>query len=104
MFYEPDKRNHGLRYNPLKALIVPRPIAWISTLDTGGCANVAPYSQFNLVASEPACVMFASSLRDDGTAKDSRYWAEESGDFVVNLATYEFRNDINRTSAVLQRG
>jgi flavin reductase (DIM6/NTAB) family NADH-FMN oxidoreductase RutF len=48
--------------------------------------------------------MFASSLRDDGTAKDSRYCAEATGDFVVNLATYEHRNEINQTSAVLPRG
>ena len=104
MFYEPDKRNHGFQYNPLKALIVPRPIAWISTIGSEGRPNLAPYSQFNLVASEPACVMFASSLRDDGGAKDSRHWAETTGDFVVNLATYEFRHEINRTSAVLPRG
>jgi flavin reductase (DIM6/NTAB) family NADH-FMN oxidoreductase RutF len=104
MFYEPDNRNHGLKYSPLKALVVPRPIAWISTLDGDGRPNLAPHSQFNLVASEPACVMFASSLRDDGSAKDSRYWAERTGDFFVNLATYEFRDEINRTSAMFPRG
>ena len=49
-------------------------------------------------------MLFASSQRDDGTAKDSRYCAEATGDFVVNLATYEYRNEINRTSAVLPRG
>ena len=48
--------------------------------------------------------MFASSLRDDASAKDSRYCAELTGDFVVNLATYEFREEINKTSAVLPRG
>jgi flavin reductase (DIM6/NTAB) family NADH-FMN oxidoreductase RutF len=104
MFYEPDKRDHGLKYNPFKALVVPRPIGWISSVDLEGQPNLAPYSQFNMVASEPPCVMFASSLRDDATAKDSRYYAELSGDFVVNLATYEFRDEINRTSAVLPRG
>ena len=104
MFYEPDKRNHGLKYNPFKALIVPRPIGWISSVDPEGRPNLAPYSQFNMVASEPPCVMFASSLRDDASAKDSRYCAELTGDFVVNLATYEFREEINKTSAVLPRG
>jgi flavin reductase (DIM6/NTAB) family NADH-FMN oxidoreductase RutF len=104
MFYEPDKRNHGLKFNPFKALVVPRPIAWISSIDLEGRPNLAPYSQFNIAANEPPCVMFASSQRDDGTAKDSRYCAETTGDFVVNLATYEHRDEINQTSAVLPRG
>ena len=101
MFYEPDKRNHGLRYNPFKALVVPRPIGWISSVDLEGRPNLAPYSMFNAVASEPPCVMFASSLREGGDAKDSRYCAEATGDFVVNLATYEWRAEINTTSATL---
>ncbi len=104
MFYEPDKRNHGLRYNPFKALVVPRPIGWISSVDLEGRPNLAPYSMFNAVASEPPCVMFASSLREGGDAKDSRYCAEATGDFVVNLATYEWRAEINTTSATLPRG
>jgi len=104
VFYEPDKRNHGLRYNPFKALVVPRPIGWISSVDLEGRPNLAPYSMFNAVASEPPCVMFASSLREGGDAKDSRYCAEATGDFVVNLATYEWRAEINTTSATLPRG
>ncbi len=104
MFYEPDKRNHGLKYNPFKALVAPRPIGWISTVDADGGANLAPYSMFNAAATEPPCVMFASSARDDGSAKDSRYGAEETGGFVVNLATYDTREAMNRTSAVLPRG
>ncbi len=104
MFYEPDKRNHGLKHNPFKALIVPRPIGWISSVDAEGRPNLAPYSMFNAVASDPPCVMFASSTRDDGTPKDSCHGAEASGEFVVNMATYELRDAMNRTSATLPRG
>ena len=104
MFYEPDKRNHGLKFNPFKALVVPRPIGWISSVDPEGRPNLAPYSQFNIASTEPPCVMFGSSQRDDGSAKDSRYCAEATGDFVVNLATYDHRDAINQTSAVLPRG
>jgi len=104
MFYEPDKRNHGLKHNPFKALVVPRPIGWISTVDAQGRPNLAPYSMFNAVASDPPCVMFASSSRDDGSAKDSRHGAEASGEFVVNMATYEAREAMNKTSAPLPRG
>ena len=104
MFYEPDKRNHGLKHNPFKALIVPRPIGWISLVDVEGRPNLAPYSMFNAVASDPPCVMFASSTRDDGTPKDSCHGAERSGEFVVNMATYESRDAMNKTSATLPRG
>jgi flavin reductase (DIM6/NTAB) family NADH-FMN oxidoreductase RutF len=104
VFYEPDKRNHGLKHNPFKALVVPRPIGWISSIDAEGRPNLAPYSMFNAVATEPPCVMFASSLRDDGSAKDSRYCAEATGEFVVNLATYAWREEMNKTSATLARG
>jgi flavin reductase (DIM6/NTAB) family NADH-FMN oxidoreductase RutF len=98
MFYEPDKGNHGLRFNPFKALVVPRPIGWISSLGPDGTPNLAPYSMFNAVAGDPPCVMFASSAKTDGSSKDTRHCAEATGEFVVNLATYEVRDAMNRTS------
>jgi flavin reductase (DIM6/NTAB) family NADH-FMN oxidoreductase RutF len=104
MFYQPDERNHGLKHDPFKALVVPRPIGWISSVDAQGRPNLAPYSMFNAVASDPPCVMFASSSRGDGTPKDSRHCAEASGEFVVNMATYESREAMNKTSATLPPG
>ena len=104
MFYEPDKRNHGLRYNPFKALVVPRPIGWISSVDTDGIPNLAPYSMFNAVADDPPCVMFASSTKIGGAPKDSKHCAEATGEFVVNLATYNSREPMNRSSEPLPLG
>ena len=52
MFYETSKNNHGLKYNPFKSCIIPRPIAWITTLTMDGTDNCAPYSFFNGVASD----------------------------------------------------
>ena len=52
MFYETSKNNHGLKYNPFKSCIIPRPIAWITTLTREGIDNCAPYSFFNGVASD----------------------------------------------------
>ena len=104
MFYEPDKRNYGLKYNPFKALVVPRPIGWISSIDANGTPNLAPYSMFNAVAGDPPCVMFASSTKSNGVSKDSRHCAETTGEFVVNLATYAAREPINRTSESLPLG
>lgn len=102
MFFEPAKNNHGLPHNPFKSLIVPRPIGWITTLDTGGGVNLAPYSFFNGCGSNPPMVMFASEGRtgDDGR-KDSHRNAEENGEFVCNLATWELREKMNATSATV---
>jgi flavin reductase (DIM6/NTAB) family NADH-FMN oxidoreductase RutF len=85
MYYQPDRADHGLPHDPLKALVVPRPIAWISTVDEGGRVNLAPYSFFNLVAGDPPCVMFGSTSRSDGAKKDSHRNAESSGEFVLNI-------------------
>jgi len=110
MFYEPDKRNHGLPHDPFKALVVPRPIGWISSIDREGRPNLAPYSYFNGVASDPPCVMFGPSMRPadpaakERTFKDSHRNAEHSGEFVVNLATYELREAMNVSSASLPAG
>jgi flavin reductase (DIM6/NTAB) family NADH-FMN oxidoreductase RutF len=105
MFYEPDKRNHGLPRDPFKALVVPRPIGWISTLDRDGRPNLAPYSFFNGVASDPPCVMFAASTRPKAEGqKDSHRNADATGEFVVNLATFAQREAMNLTSAGLPAG
>ena len=61
MFYETKKKNHGLKYDPFKSCIIPRPIAWITTISNNGEDNCAPYSFFNGVASDPPMVMFANN-------------------------------------------
>jgi len=105
MFYEPDKRNHGLPRDPFKALVAPRPIGWISTVDKAGRPNLAPYSFFNAVASDPPCVLFGAGMNPRGSnVKDSQRNAEETGEFVVNLVTYDLRDAMNKTSAHLAHG
>ena len=80
MFYEPDKDDHGLSFNPYKSIVVPRPIGWISTISRDGVVNLAPYSQFNNLGHDPPYVMFsANSFPQTGRRKDSvkkcdRYW------------------------------
>jgi flavin reductase (DIM6/NTAB) family NADH-FMN oxidoreductase RutF len=93
MFYEP-KNGHGLRFDPFKAIVVPRPIGWISTVDETGRPNLAPFSFFNAVASSPPCVAFAASARRTGSPKDSHRNAEATGGFVVNLATFAQREQM----------
>ena len=103
MFHEP-KNHHGLRHDPFKSLVVPRPIGWISTLDARGRPNLAPYSFFNAVSNHPPRVMFAAGGRHlDGGVKDSSINAELTGDFVCNLTTWELREAMNATSAAVPR-
>ena len=92
MFYDAIANTHGLAADPFKALVVPRPIGWISTLGKNGVVNLAPYSFFNAVSEDPHFVMFAS-----GGRKDSQRNAEETGEFVCSLATYELREAMSRT-------
>ncbi len=96
MFYEPAKKNHGLRYAPLKAIVAPRPIGWISSLGADGVANLAPYSFFNMIADTPPLVMFSSVGR-----KDSVRNIEATGEFVCNLVTLDLLEPMNATSAPL---
>jgi len=99
MFYEPDKDDHGLPFNPYKSIVVPRPIGWISTVSVDGIVNLAPYSQFNNLGYDPPYVMFsANSLPRSGRRKDSVKNATDTGEFVVNMATYELREAVNVTS------
>ena len=99
MFYEPGKTHHGLRHDPFKAIIAPRPIGWISSMSANGEINLAPYSFFNGVSSDPPMVMFASEGR-----KDSLAFVEETGEFVCNLATWDLREQVNITSGRYPRG
>lgn len=98
MFYEP-RHGHGLPHNPFNAIVLPRPIGWISTVDASGRANLAPFSFFNAVSYVPPQVLFATSgPHTAGGHKDSMRNAIATGEFVVNLATWELREAVNLTS------
>ena len=95
MFYEPDKNNHGLPFQPYKSCVVPRPIGWISTLSCDGNVNLAPYSQFNNVGFEPGYLMFSAGGQfPDGHRKDSLVNAEETGEFVYNRSSRRSQPDV----------
>lgn len=104
MFYRPEA-GHGLPYNPFKAIVAPRPIAWVSTRSTAG-DNLAPYSFFNAVAHQPPQVMFASTATkpDRKLSKDSVSQIAESGVFCVNIAPADLRDKMNASSAPLPAG
>ncbi len=104
MFYETRENNHGLESSPFNSLIIPRPIGWISSQDTQGNINLAPYSYFNAVSDNPPMVMFATvNSRSDGSVKDTIHNVETQGEFVVNMATFELREAVNLSSKLLPR-
>ena len=94
-----DANAHGLPYDPLKAIVAPRPIGWISTYDSNGVSSLAPYSFFNLVSDRPKIVMFASV-----GWKDSASHASAREAFAANLVTVTDLDRMNQSSADLPRG
>jgi len=93
--YDP-KTGHGLKHDPLNAIIAPRPIGWISTISAAGVRNLAPYSFFNAFNYRPPIIGFSST-----GWKDSVRNIEETGQFVWNLATRPLAQAVNATSATV---
>lgn len=81
-------------YQVLTASIVPRPIAWVSTVSADGVANLAPYSFFSVSSTHPPVVQFTSVTR-----KDSLRNIEATGEFVINVATEPLISTVNASSA-----
>lgn len=97
-FYQPSD-GHGLPHDPLNAIIGPRPIGWIASVDTHGKRNLAPYSFFNCFNYRPPIIGFASS-----GWKDSVQNIVETREFVWNLTTLDLASAMNETSASLAHG
>ncbi len=93
----------GLRprdtYALMTSIIVPRPIAWVSTRDREGRTNLAPFSYFNGVCADPPMVTIAVSDRRDGTRKDTVRIAEETGVLCINLVEEPDAVVMNASSA-----
>ncbi|WP_075215312.1 flavin reductase family protein [Mongoliimonas terrestris] len=96
MFYDPRQPDHGLPHDPFLALVAPRPIGWISTRSAAGIANLSPYSFFNAFSTRPHVVGFSSTGR-----KDSVRNAEETGVFIVNIATFDLKDAMNASSVTV---
>lgn len=97
MQFESNKTDPSVLYKLLTGIIIPRPIGWISTIDSNGINNLAPFSYFNMVSSDPPCVMF-STRRDNNKNKDTLNNVLQNGQFVVNLVTLEVVEQMNATS------
>jgi flavin reductase (DIM6/NTAB) family NADH-FMN oxidoreductase RutF len=91
-------------YATLSALVTPRPIAWVTTLNADGVVNAAPFSFFNVLGANPPIVGFCPGNRDNGTAKDTALNVRSSHEFVVNLVDEGVARAMNATAATLPFG
>lgn len=99
MHYSVAAADHGLPYDPFKAVVAPRPIGWITAVNGEGRINCSPYSFFNAISDKPHMVAFGG-----GHMKDAQVFIEETGEFTCSLATFDLRDQMNLTSAPLPRG
>ncbi|MBF0177166.1 MAG: flavin reductase family protein [Magnetococcales bacterium] len=91
-------------YHHMNQTLVPRPIAWVLTENASGSLNLAPFSYFNGVSSDPPLIMLAIGLKSDGTPKDTRANILARRDFVVHIPSWEHMEWVNDSSASLPEG
>ncbi|MBQ9687285.1 MAG: flavin reductase family protein [Oscillospiraceae bacterium] len=105
MHYNTTLNNHGLKSDPFKACVGPRPIAWISTVSKDGRDNLAPFSQFNNLSFDPPMVMVSfqhGGSEENSHRKDTLNNIEEVGSFVYNIVPYALREQMNITGAPVE--
>jgi len=106
MHYDPrvDLKPAPLKFNPLNALVGPRPIGWITTLDSAGRINLAPFSYFNAFSSDPPIVAFGPNARASGGAKDTLRNVREVPEFTASVVSAPLARAMNETSRELPYG
>src|SRR3954471_224034 len=91
-------------YQALVGVVTPRPIAWVTTIDLEGRANLAPFSFFNAFGANPPVVVFSPTLRRDGSKKDTLRNLEAVPEFVLNAAVEDLAGPMNATAKELPPG
>ncbi len=99
----PSEISHQDAYKLMTGLVVPRPIGWIGTADAEGRPNLAPYSFFQCVATNPPVVLFSAGIAD-GFEKDSLVNARATREFTFNLVDAATAEAMNKSAAQLERG
>ena len=99
MQIDPAQRTKAEGYKLLSNLVMPRPIAWVSSLDENGVVNLAPFSFFNAVSASPLYVMVSVMRNEAGGLKDTAKNIQATKEFVVNLVTEELFDAMNLSAA-----
>ncbi len=103
LFFDPADGS-AFKRGVFNAIIAPRPIGWISTLDGAGRANLAPFSYFNIVSNLPPILMFSCNTPEDRPAKDTLSNVRQNGEFVFNLVGAHQIAEMNETSSPMPYG
>lgn len=103
MFFDPSTLPERQRYKITTGTILPRPIAWVSSMDADGRLNLAPFSYFTVAATDPLTLLFCPQLRA-GEKKDTLHNIEATGQFVVNLANEATAQAMNLCATDLPPG
>jgi len=106
MHYDPriDLKPAPLRFNPLNALVAPRPIGWITSMDREGRVNLAPFSYFNAFSADPPIVGFAPNAHANGGAKDTLRNVQAVPEFTASIVSADLARQMNETSRQLPYG
>jgi flavin reductase (DIM6/NTAB) family NADH-FMN oxidoreductase RutF len=104
MHIDPALQSAADNYKLLTNLVVPRPIAWVTSLGAAGVVNLAPFSFFNAVAADPLYVVVSVGRNDNGAAKDTANNIRAGGEFVVNLVTEDLLDAMNVSAADFPAG
>lgn len=99
MQIDPSTHSHADNYKLLTNLVVPRPIAWVTSLGPNGMVNLAPFSFFNAIGAAPLYIIISVGLNDAGEPKDTAKNILANGEFVVNMVTEELLEAMNISAA-----
>lgn len=99
MQIDPALQSHATNYKLLTNLVVPRPIAWISSQNQEGVVNLAPFSFFNAVGANPVYLIVSVGLNDAGELKDTLRNIQATREFVVNMVTEDLFGAMNLSAA-----
>jgi flavin reductase (DIM6/NTAB) family NADH-FMN oxidoreductase RutF len=103
MKFDPNNLKQQDFYYLLSDIVVPRPIAWVSTVSDGGVSNLAPFSAYAMVSAKPPLVCFSVMTTRDGRKKDTILNIETTREFVVSVVTEDLAEVMNLTSAPYPR-
>jgi flavin reductase (DIM6/NTAB) family NADH-FMN oxidoreductase RutF len=104
MFVDCNQTNRDQLYFLLIQLVIPRPIAWVISDNGNGAYNLAPFSFFNAITSNPPIIMISVSWKDEASRKDTWINISERSNFVVNIPSGEQVQEVNNSSTVLSHG
>ena len=104
MYIDLTELSESQVYFTMTQTVVPRPIAWVLSENENGSLNLAPFSYFNAVCSDPPLIMISVGKKPDGSSKDTLVNIEQRSDFVVHIVSRHLLEAMNQTSATLDAG